>query len=501
MPSPLPSKPPSPLLRILLGTGLSLLSAGMLLLSQPPYGIWPLAFLGFVPVLVAQHRILPPRLSSLAQAIAIGLFLGTLIPQIFGEFAAGIWFFRWLFLIVGTIVFFTELGTRAMNQATGYRWFVLQGALVWVGIEMIRNLIPSIGTGGFIGYAYYRSPWLIQPVSLFGIFGINLLTLLLGYALGLGALAWFDRISPRRGWPGPGTIPVPSRLAFRWLAAAGLLAAAWTGLSLAQWWSYRPAETVRAAAVHPNAPYAFQVLKQLSVTAASEGAQLVIWPEGSINFDPQGERRAEIQALARETGAYLVIGYSAAGDMLTRNEAAVVSPAGEFLGVYGKEHPVVFVGERATPTRGQHPVFETTLGPIGTIICHDLNYNDTIRKVARNGARFIAVPSNDWPALTYRQQAYLVYRAVETRTSAMKADTRYDSFAVSARGEILAGVFNPEGRRGYLLAEVPLGSADAPQLLLGDWVGWISLAGLAFFVLPNPLLKPRPILKRTLGEI
>jgi apolipoprotein N-acyltransferase len=237
------------------------------------------------------------------------------------------------------------------------------------------------------------------------------------------------------------------------------------------------------------------------LTAASEGAQLVIWPEGSINFDPQGERRAEIQALARETGAYLVIGYSAAGDMVNRNEAAVVSPAGEFLGVYGKEHPVVFVGERATPTRGQYPVFETTLGPIGTIICHDLNYNDTIRKVARNGARFIGVPSNDWPALTYRQQAYLIYRAVETRTSAMKADTRYDSFAVSARGEILAGVFNPEGRRGYLLAEVPLGSADAPQLLLGDWVGWISLAGLAFFVLPNPLLKPRPILKRTLGEI
>jgi len=71
----------------------------MLLLSQPPYGIWPLAFLGFVPALVAQHRILPPRLSSLAQAIAVGAFLGVLIPQIFGSFAGGIWFFRWLFLI------------------------------------------------------------------------------------------------------------------------------------------------------------------------------------------------------------------------------------------------------------------------------------------------------------------------------------------------------------------------------------------------------------------
>ena len=400
----------------------------------------------------------------------------------------GIWFFRWLFLIVGGIVFFTELGTRAMNQDTGYRWFVLQGALVWVEIEMIRNLIPSLGTGGFIGYAYYRSPWLIQPLSIFGIFGLNLLTLLVGYALGLGAVAWLDRAGTRRGWLDPGTLPVDPRLAARWVAGAGLVAAAWAGLSLVQWWAYRPAETIRAAAIQPNAPYAFAVLKQLSVEAAGQGAQLVIWPEGSINFDPQGARRAEIQDLARGTGAYLAIGYSVAGEGANRNEAVVVSPEGNFLGVYGKDHPVVFLGETSA-TRGHYPVYATALGPLGTIICHDLNYNDTIRKIARGGARFIAVPSNDWPALTYRQQAYLVYRAVETRTSAMKADTRYDSFAVNARGEVIAGRFDPQGSRGILVADVPLGSADAPQLFLGDWLGWLSLAGMAFFVLPNPLIK------------
>jgi apolipoprotein N-acyltransferase len=478
----------SPALRILLGIGLSLLSAGMLLYSQPPYGIWPLAFLGFVPVLLAQHRILPPRLSSLAQAIAVGLFLGTLIPQIFGSFASGIWFIRWLFLLVGAIVFFSEMGTRTMNQETGYRWFVLEGALVWVGIEMIRNLIPFLGTGGFIGYAYYRSPWLIQPLSIFGIFGLNLLTLLLGYALGLGVLAWYDRAAARRGWLDSGTRPVDPGLALRWVAGAGLGAVAWILLSLFLWVSFRPGETIRAAAIHPNAPYAFNLLKQLSANAADAGAQLIIWPEGSIDFNPQGPRQSEVQGLARETGAYLAIGYSVVAPGGNRNEAVVVSPEGEFLGVYGKDHPVVFLGEQSA-NRGLYPVFQTTLGTLGTIICHDLNYNDTIRKIARGGARFIAVPSNDWPELTYRQQAYLVYRAVETRTAVMKADTRYDSFAVNARGEMIAGQFNPQGKRGILVADVPLGSADAPQLVMGDWLGWLSLAGMAFFVLPNPLLK------------
>ena len=45
--------------RLILGVFLSALGGVMLLLSFPPYGIWPLAWIGFVPFLFAQYRLMP----------------------------------------------------------------------------------------------------------------------------------------------------------------------------------------------------------------------------------------------------------------------------------------------------------------------------------------------------------------------------------------------------------------------------------------------------------
>ena len=45
--------------RLVLGVFLSALGGVMLLLSFPPYGLWPLAWIGFVPFLFAQYRLMP----------------------------------------------------------------------------------------------------------------------------------------------------------------------------------------------------------------------------------------------------------------------------------------------------------------------------------------------------------------------------------------------------------------------------------------------------------
>jgi apolipoprotein N-acyltransferase len=52
--------------------------------------------------------------------------------------------------------------------------------------------IPALGTWGFLGYALYRQPWLIQPVRSVGIFGLDLLIALANYALAMAAIAWLD---------------------------------------------------------------------------------------------------------------------------------------------------------------------------------------------------------------------------------------------------------------------------------------------------------------------
>jgi len=59
--------------RVLLGLALSALSAGLLILAFPPFDLWFLVWFSFVPYLVAQHRVMPEKLSSVASAAFNGL--------------------------------------------------------------------------------------------------------------------------------------------------------------------------------------------------------------------------------------------------------------------------------------------------------------------------------------------------------------------------------------------------------------------------------------------
>src|SRR5512147_1514972 len=73
------------ILRFALGIALSALSGLMLLLAFPPYGLWPLAWFGVVPVLLAEYRFLPAKWSSLAQVVFAAVWLGPFLARLFGS--------------------------------------------------------------------------------------------------------------------------------------------------------------------------------------------------------------------------------------------------------------------------------------------------------------------------------------------------------------------------------------------------------------------------------
>jgi apolipoprotein N-acyltransferase len=475
-------------LRVGIGILLSAVSAVLLMLSFPPYNLWPFIWVGFVPMLVAQFRVLPRRVSSLASAVAIGGWLGGYLTPIFA--GSGL-YITWLPLIIAGISYLADSGVRAFHERTGYRWFVPHGALNWVGFEMIRGFIPIMGTWGFVANTLYSQPWLIQPVSIFSIFGLGLLIMSVNYALGLGALALFDR-----RWRLDADLPrLAGASVRRWIFGALAALVIWAGLSLAL---FRMPATpqVRAAALHYDAgmpPWnAVDKFSELTRRAAEDGARLIVWPEIAIQGDPQVTNAGRFRQLAAETDAYLVLGYVVqVTEQAWRNEAAVLAPDGRFLGVYGKDHPVTFAGETSL-TRGTYPVYETPLGRIGTIICYDLDFTDTARKITRNGARLILVPSHDWPQIAAKHYTHLVFRAVENRVSLVKADNSgNDSVIVDPYGRILASAITPGGDREgrAVLADVPLGTGDSPAVRLGDWMGWIALAGMVFFTVFDSLTK------------
>ncbi len=510
-------------LRILLGVALSASSAGMLILAFPPGNLWFLAWVAMVPMLVAQYRILPAKVSSLASAIFNGGWLWGYLGPVFAGSGT---FMTYLPIIVFVIALLTDRGARTFNERTRYRWFVPYGIANWVGIEMVRIFLPIAGTWGFIAYTQHGLSWLIQPASIFGIFGMSALLVLVNYALGLAAMAAFDQRWPLFGRSedsgkgrGEGNPEARSRhmtaagpghrRARRWLLGAAGGLAAWVLLSLIL--LQQPAtSTVRVAAIQPGASAIVAAMQgQEDVVAAvnerlvgqtrqamDEGARFVVWPEGGMPFDPQVDDRLNLRTLASDGEAYLALGYVVMQDEGMRNEATVLSPEGVFLGTFGKDHPVTFGGETSL-TRGTYPVYDTPLGTLGTIICYDLDFTDTARKLARQGAQLIAVPSNDWPAITYKHYTHLVFRAVENRVAMVKADGSHDSAIIDAYGRVIALATEPEGDAATLVADVPMGTANAPAIFLGDWIGWLALAGLAFFTFGSGWLARRAEKART----
>jgi apolipoprotein N-acyltransferase len=474
--------------RIAVGIALSVLSGIMLLLSFPPYGAWPLVWVAFVPYLFAQYRLLPCKWSSLAPATAMLLWLGPFMARLFGtEFGP---IFTYLGVLIAILAYFTNR-ERKFIERTGYRWFILHGVLTWVGFEMIRaTVIPLVATSAFIGYTQASQAWVTQPVSVFSVYGLNLAIMLTNFALTQGAMAWFDR-----RWQPEDVVLVDGRATRNWLLVMGVVLVVWFGMSMAILGvAPKDAPTVRVAALQPN--YAKPAFQDEVVTsrmrfdafadwarqAAQQGAQIIYTPEMAFNFDPQVEYTAEFRALAEETGAYILINYTVAKEGEDfRNEAVLLSPSGEFSDVYAKNHAPP--GEPLSPTAGAYPVYDTPLGRLAAMICHDGNYTDVARKLTRNKAQLIGAGLNEFGGFGEQYWTNITFRALENRTAMVVTSRATGSAIIDPYGRQVALTLNP-GEQAVLVGDVSLGSGDGTLFTtLGDWLGWLSLASWVFFVI------------------
>ena len=485
--------------RIGLGAALGGLSALLLILAFQPYSLWPLAFFFYVPLLVAGQRVLPRKWSGIASAIGIGGWLAVFMIMLFGinEYT---WIFLGIAMLVAAIGILSTPTVRKFHERTGYRWFVLQGAVDAAAIEMIRSFIPPINTHAFMAQTMYTQPWMLQAISIFNVYGLTLVLMLVNYTLALGVIILFDRKWQWDERPGMDFLAVR-----RWMVAAGTIFVLWVGygaIMLAA--SPKDAPVVRAAAIQhgfllpghmdPDTQEArLAELDKQTRSAASQGARLMVWPELGLGFDPQLEHTSELKALAAETGAHIVIGYGVNDDPSGwRNEAVMLTPAGEFLPVYGKDHESS-PGEPPIVSAGTYPVYDTPLGKIGTIVCNDVMYTDSTRYLTRNGAQLITIPTMETlgPGFHYEVGIQGVLRAVENRVATVKADVAYSAMIVDPYGRILARRdAAPEGGAYALIADVPLGTGNTINTRLGDWVGWLALAGfIVFTVVMNKKAK------------
>ncbi|MFA6450936.1 MAG: nitrilase-related carbon-nitrogen hydrolase [bacterium] len=490
--------------QVVIGLILSAISGALLAVAQPPIEFAPAAWVALVPLFIALMKFAPNKIafgSYYATAIAVMLFgLIREVPEGFGVLYA----MPFVMFIVAFLIFFWQKNLLTKNN---YRWFTAINAAGLVGTEYLRQFAPT-ALFGALGISQYRHPEFIQIASLFGVFGVSLMIILVNCAVAL-LLTNANSIGKVR-------IQV---------FGAVLIVAILLGMNFTLLREELPTEgSIKAAAVqfgyvpelktHPGyekydkltkekdwpgvSMTAIDMLEPLTRQAAQAGAQLIVWPEVMLAVDPlkYPDIAARLSALAVRTKAYLVIPYESifkGQEKFERpgytNELAVIAPDGKFIYRYLKQRMVksfeIEKGREGHTTK----VLDTAVGKLGLMICYDADFPRIPSKYAALGANVLVLPSHDLSQfITWHHPALLMFRSVENRRSVVKADFVQGAMILDPKGHILADP--PDGLR-IVEADIPLVSVQTPFAKSSVIFGVGSVIALILFLIIAGIQKDK----------
>jgi len=349
---------------------------------------------------------------------------------------------------------FALVVSRAVRQA-GPQGLLVAPA-VWVALELARRYV----LGGFpwvlLGTSQATVIPVVQTASLVGVYGLSALIVLVSAAC---------------------VIAVAGRGMLRVAVPAGcvLLVAA-----LAGWGAWRVGEgtltssgdEIRVALVQGDirqdvkwdqgsAARNLDVHLQLTMQAAAQGAQLVLWPESSTPypFERDPGARAVITEIVRSRGIYLLFGSDQIEDGQPPryfNSAFLLRPTGEVAAVYRKMHLVPFgefiplksllffvaplVQSMSDFSPGEQAVVMPVAGHrISTAICYEVVYPDLVAEFVRGGSELLTTITNDaWygsSSAPYQHFEQASLRAVEQ-----------GRYLIRAANTGISGIVDPYGR-------------------------------------------------------
>ena len=118
------------------------------------------------------------------------------------------------------------------------------------------------------------------------------------------------------------------------------------------------------------------------------------------------------------------------------------------------------------------------------MICHDGNYTDVARRLARNGTQLIAAPFKEFPGFGEQLWQNETFRAVENHAAVVVTGASSVAAIINPYGRQVALNVDKNGSEVVLIGDVSLGSGEGTlYTTLGDVLGWVTLAGLMAFII------------------
>lgn len=464
----------------------ALIGGLLVALSLPPWGWWPLAWIGIALLALT----LDGRTERMRQRALAGAAFGL------GQFVVGLWWMIEFQAIGGFLVMLLETAfiiVAVMAVPSRFALVATPAALV-VG-EALRDRIPF----GGLPMAGVALGQVEGPLAHNARLGGALLVLATA-ALAGSALAAAVRGRPR----------LAAALAFAVIATTVLAWAAPDGGP--------PTQALDIAVVQGGGPRGFRAVDTNprdvfdAHVAASERISadpppdLVLWPEDVIDItEPitEAPEREALAELARRLDTPVVAGV-VEDDAATRfrNAAVLWNEDGEIVDRYDKVHRVPFgeyvpgralvakladlsaiprdavAGAGAGVLRAEH------IGPLGVVISFEVYFADRARAAVNAGAELLLVPTNAASFKTSQvpttEVAAAQLRAIETgRDLAQAAPTGYGAL-IDHHGNVLER--STLGRREVLRGTLHQRDARTIYTRIGDWP-MILLAGVVLLTL------------------
>jgi predicted amidohydrolase len=217
--------------------------------------------------------------------------------------------------------------------------------------------------------------------------------------------------------------------------------------------------------------------------AAGHGAAAVLFPELFLTGYGLGEQAVEmaetregasIRRVAELAGHYhiaILMGFAELSEngRQAHDSMAVANAQGQISGIYRKIH--LFHEETSWFLPGDQPmVLDFGLGPVGLLICYDLEFPEAVRELALRGARWIATCTGNMVPNQHLQEIFLQSRAAENHVWVAVANRVGREGALDFFGG--SGVADPFGvmtaqagpDETILYADIDLGRSELARL-------------------------------------
>lgn len=234
-------------------------------------------------------------------------------------------------------------------------------------------------------------------------------------------------------------------------------------------------------------------IEKMTAEAAESGAAMVTFQEFAmvINQEDENKLRAHYRQIARENSIYLSISYAYfVENGKGENKHLFIDGDGEILLDYTKRYLVGMgsFGETGVFKKGPEIIqsVETPYGRVGITICRDMSFHSFLRQAANDRVDIMLSPSYDWPK---SPAPWYLTSTIENGFSFVRPTYNGYSYAADYHGRVLAHMDSDLTEDGIMYADVPVKGIRVPYPLMGDLLGWLSMAGMLILLVLIPIKK------------